>query len=167
MDYYKKISAFYDTYLKSKTIANNIIFYSEGFAQIDETKILRTKKISNYLRFNGNNDYNIFSGLKNYGPFKVPPTDNLRFIFIYKKNENHRNAANQLYLAFKNGLANNFPGLKDYIRVNFELANVNKIILESDDPSKELEEKLKSYQMEEGKKYFAIYLTNHKRFDEL
>jgi len=167
LDYYKKISVFFDTYLKHQTIGDNIQFYSEGFEQVDEKNILKTKKISNSLKFNGNNDFNIFSGLKNFGPYKVPPTDNLRFIFIYKKNENHRKAANQLYLALKNGLASNFPGLKDYVKVNFELAHQQKIILESANPANELEEKLNNYPYEKGLKYFAIYLTDYKRFEDL
>lgn len=167
LEYYQKISSFYDVNLKNKTISDNITFYSEGFEEVDGMKIMRTKKVSNYLRFNGNNDFNIFSGLKNYGPFKVPPTENLRFIFIYKANENHRKAANQLYLALKKGLASNFPGLRDYVKVNFELAKENKIILESNDPSTELTAKLEQYKKDEGLKYFAIYLTDHKRFEEL
>jgi hypothetical protein len=166
LEYYKKISAFYDIHLKGKTIADNITFYSEAFEEVDEIKIMRVKKVSNYLKFNGNNDYNIYSGLKNYGPYKVPQTDNLRFIFIYKANEIHRKAANQLYIALKNGISN-FPGLKDYVKVNFELAQENKIILETNDPASELADKLEHYNKHEGLKYFAIYLTDHKRFEDL
>ncbi len=165
--YYKNISAFYDIYLKNKTIGNNIVFYSEGFEKVEESKILKTKRVSNSLKFNGNNDFNIFSGLKKFGPYKIPDTNNLRFIFIYKKNEDHRKAANELFFILKNGLANNFPGLKDYVKVNFELALVNKIILESNDPAGELTEKIGHYIKEEGLKYFAIYLTDHKRFEDL
>lgn len=167
LEYYKKISFFYDTYLKGQLIADNIAFYSEAFEEIDEMRIMRTKKVSNYLKFNGNNDYSISNGLKKFGPYKVPPTDNLRFIFIYKKNEAHRRAANQLYLALKNGLESNFPGLKDYVKVNFELAQENKIILETNDPANELADKLEQYNKQEGLKYFAVYLTDHKRFDDL
>jgi hypothetical protein len=167
LEYYKKISVFYDTYLKGQSIAENITFYSEGFEEVDEMRIMRTKKVSNYLKFNGNNDYSISNGLKKFGPYKVPPTDNLRFIFIYKNNEIHRKAANQLYIALKNGLESNFPGLKDYVKVNFELAQENKIILETNDPGNELVNKLEHYIKQEGLKYFAIYLTDHKRFDDL
>jgi len=165
LEYYKKISVFYDSYLKNQTIAENISFYSEGFEHIDSQKILKTKKVSNSLKFNGNSDYNIFSGLKNFGPYKVPPTDNLRFIFIYKPH--HRDAANQLYLILKNGLANNFPGLKDYLKIHFELAQENKILLESADPVAELTQKIGQYAFHDGLKYFAIYLTDHKRFESI
>lgn len=165
LEYYKKISEFYDTYLKNKVIGSNILFYSESFERVEETKIMMTKKVSNSLRFNNNSDYNIFSGLKNFGPYKVPITDNLRFIFIYKPH--HRNSANQLYMAFKNGHANNFPGLKDYVKIHFELALENKIILETNDPDKELKEKLDSYSFQNDLRYFAIYFTDHKRFESL
>jgi len=67
----------------------------------------------------------------------------------------------------KNGLASNFPGLKDYVKVNFELAHQQKIILESANPANELEEKLNNYPYEKGLKYFAIYLTDYKRFEDL
>ena len=167
LEYYKKISTFYDVHLKVKKISDNITFYSEAFEEVDEMKIMKTKKVSNYLKFNGNNDYNIYSGLKNYGPYKVPQTDNLRFIFIYKANEAHRKAANQLYLILKNGLASNFPGLKDYVKINFELAQDNKIILETNDPATELVEKLEHYTKQEGLTYFAIYLIDNKRFENL
>lgn len=169
LDYYKQISVFYDTYLKGKTIADNIVFYSDSFEEVDEINIMRTKRVSNYLKFNGNNDYNIYSGLKNFGPYKVPNTENLRFIFIYKQNEIYRQAANQLYLTLKNGL-NNFPGLKDYVKVNFELAQENKIILSSNDPAGDLAGKLEIYaakHMKRDLRYFAIYLTDHKRFEDL
>ena len=167
LQYYTKISNFYDTFLKDRPIGGNIVFYSDGFEQVEQYKVSRTKKVSNYLRFNGANDFNIFSGLKNYGPYKVPPTDNLRFIFIYKKNEAHRRAANKLYLALKNGLAGTFPGLKDYVKVNFQLANENRIVLDSPNPADELAAKLEHYKTEEGLRYFAIYLTDHKRFGDM
>jgi hypothetical protein len=167
LEYYKKISSFYDRYLKGQTLANNITFYSEAFEEVDDSKIMRTNKVSNYLKFNGNNDFSISSGLKKYGPYKVPDTNNLRFVFIYKNNVVHRKAANQLYLALKHGLENNFPGLKDYVKVKFELALDNKIVLETNEPEKELVEKLGHYKKQDGMKYFAIYLTDHKRFDDL
>lgn len=165
LEYYKKISEFYDTYLKNQIISQNIVFYSDGFERVEESKIMKTKKVSNSLRFNNNSDYNIFSGLKNYGPYKVPVTDNLRFVFIYKPH--HRTSANQLYLAFKNGFANNFPGLKDYVKIHFELAQENKIILETDNPNQELKDRLEQYPFQAGLKYFAIYFTDHKRFESI
>ena len=165
LEYYKKISEFYDTYLKNQTVGENIIFYSDSFERVDEQKIMKTKKVSNSLRFNNNSDFNIFSGLKNYGPYKVPSTENLRFIFIYKPY--HRDSANQLYLAFKNGYANNFPGLKDYIKIHFELAEENKILLQTDNPNQELKGKLEQYPFQAGLRYFAIYLTDHKRFETI
>ncbi len=167
LEYYKKISTFYDTHLKNQTIGENVLFYSEGFEQIDEIDIQKTKKISNSLMFNGASDFNIPTGLKKFGPYKIPQTDNLRFIFIYRKDEGHRKAANQLYLCFKNGLAGTFPGLKDYVKIHFELAEENKIILESNDSIKELTQKLEVYHYQADIKYFAIYLTDHKKFESL
>lgn len=164
-EYYKKISEFYDKFLKNKTIDNNVHFFSDGFQIIDEKQILTTNKVSNSLKFAENSDYNIFTGLKKYGPYKVPNTDNLRFIFIYKSH--HRDAANKLYLAFKNGLTGNYNGLKDYVKVHFELATENKILLQSKSPVEELKQKLQTYNKQEGLQYFAIYLTDHRRFENI
>jgi hypothetical protein len=165
LEYYKKVSSFYDTYLKGRILSENIHFYSEGFEIVGDDKIQHTRRVSNSLKFNGNSDYNIYSGLKNFGPYKVPDTANLRFIFIYK--QHHRTVANQLFLAFKNGYANSFPGLKDYVKINFELADENKILIESDDPVGELSGKLEQYPFQDGLKYFAIYFTDHRRFESL
>ena len=93
LEYYRKVSSFYDTYLKGRIIGENIHFYSEGFEIVSEDKVQYTRKVSNSLKFNGNTDYNIYSGLKNFGPYKVPDTSDLRFIFIYK--QQYRSVANQ------------------------------------------------------------------------
>lgn len=164
LEYYNKISEFYDKLLKNKTIADRIHFFSTGFDIIDSFHLQQTKKVSNSLKFKGDSDSNIYAGIKKFGPYKVPDTENLRFIFIFK--QQHRNTANQLYLALKNGLSN-VPGLQDYIKVKFELAKDNKIVLETSNPASELEQKLENYKKEDGLKYFAIYLTEHKRFDSI
>jgi hypothetical protein len=162
-EYYQKISEFFDKYLKGKIIGNNIQFYSEGFVDVEQNKIFKTKSVSNYLKFNNGNDYNVHNGLKTYGPYQAPNTDNLRFIFIYTPDQ--KDYANALYSYLRKGLGG-FPGLNDYVKVKFVLANENKIILESDNHIEELKQKLNAYKFEDGIRYFAIYLTKRKRFDQ-
>lgn len=162
-EYFQKISAFFDNYLKGKTIDENIQFYSSGFTDVESNKIFKTKSVANYLKFNNGNDYNVHNGLKTYGPYQVPDTDDFRFIFIYTPDQ--REYANTLYSYLRKGLGS-FPGLYDYVKVKFQLAEENKIVLESESHVEELRTKLNNYPFLPGLKYFAIYLTHNKRFDQ-
>ncbi|MBS1594164.1 MAG: hypothetical protein JST90_07550 [Bacteroidetes bacterium] len=163
LKYYKAISVFYENFLKGQVIMDNIAFISQNFERIESSKIFKTRNVSNDLRFHNNTDYSVYKGLKSYGPYMAPKTDDLRFIFIFKHSQ--KDAANKLYFIFKNGLDNNFPGLRDYVKVNFQLANDNKIELDTNS-IEELEEKLGGYKFEPGLRYFAIYLTDHNKFEE-
>lgn len=87
---------FYTTHLQGKTIADNIQIYDDGFVKLTESEIHKTKFVSNKLRFaNEGEDNSVYNGLKRYGPYAVPDTENLRFIFIYKPG--HSVAAKKLH----------------------------------------------------------------------
>ncbi len=167
LEYYEKISAFYSQYLQGKTIADNLHFLDEGFVQLTESEIHKTKFVSNKLRFgNDNEDNSVYSGLKKYGPFAVPPTENLRFIFVYKPA--HSAAAKKLYGALSQGIKESggfSPGLKDYLKVKFQMADQHRIVLSSNNIYKELEDQLNAYPQHNGLNYFVVYLTDHKRIE--
>lgn len=166
LEYYEKISAFYSQYLQGRTIADNIQFADAGFLQLDESEIHKTKFVSNKLRFgNDNEDNSVYSGLKRYGPYRVPPTDQLRFIFIYKPS--HSAAAKKLHGALSQGIKEGSfsPGLKDYLKVNFQMAEQHRIVLSSNDVVQELETQLNTYPFQDGLRYFVIYLTDHTRIE--
>jgi hypothetical protein len=166
LEYYKLISAFFSSYLQGKLIDGNIQFYDDSFAQLNENEIHKTKFVSNKLRFgNEGEDSNVPSGLKRYGPYSVPDTENLRFIFIYKPH--HSGAAKKLHTALSLGLqeGNFSPGLKDYMKVNFKMADQHRIVLQSNDPYEELVGKLNEYPFQHDLKYFVVYLTDHTRFE--
>lgn len=163
-EYFEKVSAFFDAFFKAKVIGNNLLFSTEGFIDVDADKVFKTKFVSNSLKFQKGNDFNVNNGIRNYGPYSVPSTENLRFIFIYP--EDFRNDANKLFAAFKKGVGN-FPGLYDYVKVKFELAKEYKIVLKSANHVEELRTALSKYEFEEGTRYFAIYLTDHRRIDQI
>jgi len=166
LEYYRKISSFYSKFLQGKAVGNNIQVFDGGFVQLTEKEIWRTKFVSNKLRFgNQGEDNSVYSGLKRYGPYAVPRTDDLRFIFVYKPE--HSEAAKKLYATLSQGLKEGAfsPGLKDYLKVNFKMATQHRIVLDSNNPIAELEEKIKQYPFEEGLNYFVIYLTDHNRFE--
>ncbi|MFD2871907.1 Piwi domain-containing protein [Mucilaginibacter ximonensis] len=166
LEYYQLISAFFTTYLQGKLIADNIQIYDDSFAKLSENEIHKTKFVSNKLRFgNEGEDNNVPSGLKRYGPYAVPDTENLRFIFIYKPR--HSESAKKLHTSLSLGLKEGSfsPGLKDYLKVNFKMADQHRIVLESDDPYEELVGKLNEYPFQDSFKYFVIYLTDHTRFE--
>lgn len=166
LEYYQRISAFYTTHLQGKTIGDNIQIYDDGFVKLGESEIHKTKFVSNKLRFaNEGEDNSVYNGLKRYGPYTVPNTQNLRFIFIYKPG--HSEAAKKLHTSLSLGLKEGAfsPGLKDYLKVNFRMADQHRIVLESNDPMTELTAKIQTYPFQDGLNYFVIYLTDHNRIE--
>ena len=164
LEYYQKITAFYTTHLQGKTVAGNIQIYDDGFVKLAESEIHKTKFVSNKLRFaNEGEDNSVYNGLKRYGPYSVPDTENLRFIFVYKPG--HSEAAKKLYTSLSLGLKEGAfsPSLKDYLKVNFKMADQHRIVLESSDPMTELTTKIQAYPFQDGLNYFIIYLTDHNR----
>jgi hypothetical protein len=166
LEYYQKITLFYTQFLQGKVIGGNIQVFDGGFVQLNEKEIWKTKFVSNKLRFgNEGEDNSVYSGLKRYGPYAVPQTDNLRFIFVYKPT--HSDAAKKLHTTMSQGLKEGSfsPGLKDYLKVNFKMATKHRIVLDTNNPLAELEEKIEQYPFEDGLNYFVIYLTDHNRFE--
>lgn len=166
LEYYQKITAFYTVHLQGKTIADNIQIYDDGFVKLAQTEIHKTKFVSNKLRFaNEGEDNSVYNGLKRYGPYSVPDTENLRFIFIYKPG--HSEAAKKLYTSLSLGLKEGAfsPGLKDYLKVNFKMADQHRIVLDGNDPMTELTTKIQAYPFQDGLNYFVIYLTDHNRIE--
>ncbi len=166
LEYYQKISAFYTIHLQGKTIANNIQIYDDGFIKLTEAEVHKTKFVSNKLRFaNDREDNSVYNGLKRHGPYAVPDTNNLRFIFIYKSK--HSEAAKKLHTSLSLGIKEGVfsPGLKDYLKVNFKMADQHRIVLESGDPISELTTKIQDYHFQEGLDYFVVYLTDHNRIE--
>lgn len=166
IEYYQKISAFYSEYLQGKLIGDNIQLFDGGFVKLEEQEIFKTKFVSNKLRFgNEGEDSSVYSGLKRYGPYSVPDTEQLRFIFIYKPH--HSEAAKKLYTTLSLGLNEGSfsPGLKDYLKVNFKMADQHRIVLQSNDPYAELTAKIEEYPFQADHNYFVIYLTDHSRFE--
>lgn len=146
LEYYQKISAFYTVHLQGKIIGDNIQIYDDGFIKLTETEIHKTKFVSNKLRFaNDGEDSSVYNGLKRYGPYAVPDTENLRFIFVYKLT--HSEGAKKLHTALSSGLKEGAfsPGLKDYLKINFKMADPHRIVLETNDPISELAAKMQTY----------------------
>lgn len=166
LEYYQKISAFYTVHLQGKMISDNIQVYDDGFLKLNDSDVHRTKFVSNKLRFgNDGEDNSVYNGLKRYGPFSVPNTENLRFIFIYKPSQSE--AARKLYTSLSQGLKEGpfSPGIKDYLKVNFIMADEHRIVLKSKDTINELDLKIQNYPFQAGINYFVIYLTDHNRIE--
>jgi hypothetical protein len=165
-EYYEKISEFYTSYLQGKQVGDNLQFFDFGFKRLKEQEIWKTKFVSNKLRFgNDGEDNSIHSGLKRYGPYAAPDSENLRFIFVYKPA--HAAAAKKLHSTLTQGLQDGAfaPGLKDYVKVNYKMGDPHRIVLDSNDPVNELEAKIADYPFSADLRYFVIYLTDHNRFE--
>lgn len=168
LEYFERITDFYAQHLRGKSIEGNIHISDAGFIALPESSVHKTKFVSNKLRFARDaEDNSVYNGLKKYGPYTVPETENLRFIFVYKQKGEHSNAAKKLYTSLQQGLKEGAfsPGLKDYLKINFKMADQHRIILDSNDPATELEKKLEEYPFDQQLNYFVIYLTDHRRVE--
>lgn len=160
--YFEKISEFYEGYLKGIELDNVLRFDNRGFTEIEDDRIHKTKQVSNSLVFNDNRkDFNVLSGINKYGPYKIPDTSKVKFIFIFR--EEFKNEANKLYTCFTKGLAPSFPGLNQFVGVEFSLDRDHSIRLSSNDISSELEQKLTQLKLDNNIQYFALYIAKYKR----
>jgi len=67
---------------------------------------------SNHLRFYNGVDIDPKKGMKNPGPYKASPHENVRFFFIYHKPDKE-GYVKPLYFYFEEGYKNFFPPLKN------------------------------------------------------
>ena len=162
--YYERITEFYEAHLKGVELVDVLKFDNNGFTEIEDTRIHKTKQVSNYLVFNDNRkDFNVLSGINKYGPYKVPDTSKVKFIFIFR--EEFKDEANKLYTCFTKGLAPSFPGLSQFVGVKFSLDRDHSIRLSSNDIDSELEQKLSELNLDDNIQYFALYIAKYKRDD--
>jgi hypothetical protein len=162
--YFVKISQLYETFLKGVSIENIIHFDNNGFTEVEDSRIHKTKQVSNSLVFNDNRkDFNVLSGINKYGPYKVPDTSKVKFIFIFR--EEFKDEANKLFTYFTKGYAPSFPGLSQFVGVNFSLDSDHSIRLSSRDIISELELKLSQLNLDKSFQYFALYIAKYGRDD--
>lgn len=165
-EYFFKIESFYKSYLSGESIGDLIQVFSSGFKLLSENDILNVDKDkSNKLLF-GNNEthFNIYNGLKLYGPYKIPEDLNIKFIFIFSKND--KDIANQLYSQFKKGYKS-FPGLDQFVSLPFNVETSNSVSFDSENPIDVIKNHFDNATIDTiSNKYIALYISPYSKDNE-
>ena len=156
--YFLEVSAFYDKYINTAEFKAVVPITSNGFITIDTDKIKQTTENSNLMQF-GQNHTNIMPhyGLGVGGPYELSPHKNIKFIFIFHKEDN--NFANTVFQWFE-GKKDGFKGLKNYIKLNYSIDKENSIIFENkENPIEEIRQQLSDKTFADDVRYLAVYLS--------
>lgn len=118
--YFREITQFYKQYLLDKEIGDSIRIFNSGFSRLDRNKLLQVSTDSNRMVFKGDHtDYNVYNGIKRYGPYYTPESVNqTKFFFIFC--ESDRDLARKLYKYLQQGLRG-FPGLQQFVGIPFRV----------------------------------------------
>lgn len=157
-EYYKIVSSFYDTYINTPAFKAVLPISSNGFITIDTEKIKQTTENSNLMQFGQNKTHIMpYYGLGDGGPYELSPHKNIKFIFIFHKDDN--SFANTVYKWFE-GKMPRFKGLKSFIKLNYSIDKENSIIFENKDiPIEEIRQQLSDKNFDDNVRYLAIYLS--------
>jgi hypothetical protein len=163
--YYEEITSFYKDYLKGMVISDIIKVYTSGFDNIAKTGEVTEE--SNLLEFgNSNTHFMPFYGLKEHGPLRLPENKNIKFIFIFHKNDD--DIANKLFTYLNKGYKS-FPGLESFIGIPISKETIdveNSIKFSNDDnPILEIEAKLYNSNFDPAYQYAALYISRIKKDD--
>ncbi|QQR98395.1 MAG: hypothetical protein IPK18_02365 [Sphingobacteriales bacterium] len=156
--YFLEVSAFYDKYINTAEFKAVVPITSNGFITIDTDKIKQTTENSNLMQF-GQNHTNIMPhyGLGVGGPYELSPHKNIKFIFLFHKEDN--TFANTVFQWFE-GKKDGFKGLKNYIKLNYSIDKENSIIFENkENPIEEIRQQLTEKSFADDVRYLAVYLS--------
>ena len=166
LNYFNQIDTFSKRFLFGKSIGDKYEILNNGFLKVREDRIKRTSRGSNLLAFGKKQtEFNVYNGLKRYGPLYVPDTSNIRYLFLFHKDDN--SLANQLFSYFNKGLKG-FPGLQSFIGLPFNMETVdrnNSIKFSSEYPSSEIAASVENLSLDPKLNYIAIYLSRISKDD--
>lgn len=160
LGFHQGIIDFAKKYLFEKTVGDFINFPHSQLMAIPKQDLFKTPRESNLLSFkNEQKSPNVYNGLKEYGPFYVPPgVDKLKFIFIF--HDKDKETANTLLSYFSKGYRG-FPGFGQFIGIPITNAQIDKektIRYTSDNPANEVIQKINAMDFS-GATYAAFYLS--------
>ena len=161
LTYRQAIEVFAKRYLFNKKIRDLYLIRDTGFKRVEIERIGNTSQKSNLLAFSEKQtSFNVYTGLKQFGPLHVPDISNLQFFFIFHQDD--RDIANQLFAYLNRGFKG-FPGLEAFVGLPFNLENFDKIhsIQFSEElPASEVQERLAQMQLNTDRiKYIAVYIS--------
>ena len=98
-----------------------------------------------------------YYGLGDGGPYELSPHNNIKFIFIFHNAD--KDFANTVFKWFE-GKMPGFKGLKNYIKLNYNIDKENSIIFENlNNPIEEIREQLTAKTFDDNVRYLAVYLS--------
>lgn len=153
-----KINWFYETYIMDDSFRETFNPSTDGFLDVDESKIHRVEERAANLVFG----HNVVSkdphtGMKKGGPYEVPRISHIKIFFICDEKDGE-DIGNRLYKNLKDGL-DNFPGLNNYARIPVFISEEHITFTDSENPFPEIREKLQQMKLEENITYCAIYIS--------
>ncbi|MBD80000.1 MAG: hypothetical protein CL840_13895 [Crocinitomicaceae bacterium] len=164
--YFNHITTFYNNYLNTDEFRDILPLDENGFFDIPEDEVLQTHYHSNNLRFYDGVGIDPKAGMKNPGPYKSSPHDNVRFFFIYHKPD-RADYVVKLYNYFEKGYKTFFPPLKKHIRQPFYMDNDTSLAFESPDTAiKEIKHHLINLEKQPNTRYVAVYVSPIHKEDE-
>ena len=163
-DYYNQISEFVSNYLKPEFLREDVVLNPSLFYEVPAIEVKSTSLGSNLLEFgNDGSNFSPYHGLKDNGPYKGPPSDKIKLIFIFHQDDTA--IANKLYSYLKKGYKS-FPGLFQFVRIPINIDAKNSIKYSSEiNPLDDIKADIKSKDFENGYKYAAIYISRIKKND--
>ena len=164
--YHSLITKFYQTYLTSPEFKEIIPLHNAGFLKANPLTTSRTNQDGNLLMFGtkeGKPILNIspYAGIKEGGPFQIPPFSNLHFFLIFHKDD--YDSATNINKYLLDGLGF-FGGLQKFAKVLFHTEPGFSIqFTNKENPFPEIQEILGKRTYNPDVKYFAIYVTPFSR----
>ncbi|MEZ5001433.1 MAG: Piwi domain-containing protein [Chitinophagales bacterium] len=164
--YFKLMSAFYNTYLNTDEFRAILPLDENGFYNIPKEDIHQTHYKSNNLRFYDNVGIDPKQGMKRPGPYKASPHNHVSFFFIYHKVDREAYVV-PLYGYFENGYKTFFPPLKKHIRQPFHMDKDTSLAFDSPETAlKELKHHLINLEKQPNTRYVAVYVSPIHKEDE-
>lgn len=165
-DYFKKITAFFNTYLNTADFKQHLPLSEKGFYYATEEQISRTNDGSNELLFGKGTGTDPQVGMKIHGPYKPSRNNTVHFFFIYC-DKDRASAVKQIYGYFTEGFFKDekkehriFPNLADYIKQPFHIEKSDSISFISVDTAvDEVRKQLAQKDFKQGITYVAIYIS--------
>jgi len=166
--YLAELESFYNLYFNNSAFTFILPLSSKGFHMVSVDEIQRTNMESNDLMFGKGKNVSPLNGMKNYGPYKASPHNNVRFFFIYHEPDREK-YIKVLYQYFTEGyfkkddsgeLYQSFPDLVTYIKQPLYFEKEDSIAFKSTSTIvEEIRNALFTKDLKQDIQYIALYIS--------
>ena len=166
--YLAELESFYNLYLNNSEFTSILPLSSKGFHMVSVDEIQRTNMESNDLMFGKGKNVSPLNGMKNHGPYKASPHNNVRFFFIYHETDREK-YVKVLYQYLTEGyykknesgeLYQSFPDLVTYIKQPLCFEKEDSIAFKSTSTIvEEVRNAILTKDLKQDVCYLAIYIS--------